>query len=188
MQRRSVLGAAAALAGGIAAYLAAMPFIRSLRPSARAEALGEPIEIDLSVIRPGEVRPYAYRGRTILVLRRTPEMIGKLAAMTDRLIDSDPVGDPEYVENEARSIEKEILVVEGVCTHLGCVPRLISAEAGREAAGDWWAGGFWCPCHDSAYDYAGRVVKGPAPHNLRIPPHRYVSASRVIVGEESPPT
>jgi ubiquinol-cytochrome c reductase iron-sulfur subunit len=185
MKRRSALGAAAALTGAVGAYFAAIPFVRSLLPSAKSQAQGGPIEIDLSALKPGEVRPYSYRGRTMLVLRRTPEMLGKLAAMTDRIIDSEPVADPDYATNESRSIRREYLVVEGVCTHLGCVPRLISAEDGREAVGEWWTGGFLCPCHNSGFDYAGRVVKGPAPSNLPVPPHRYLSATRLVIGEES---
>lgn len=185
MKRRSLFGAAAALTGAVGAYFAAIPFVRSLLPSAKSQALGGPIEIDLSVLRPGEVRPYSYRGRTVLVLRRTPEMLSNLGTMMDRMIiDPEAEPDPDYAANENRSIEREFLVVEGVCTHLGCVPRLVSAEVGQEAVGEWWTGGFVCPCHNSGFDYAGRVVKGPAPSNLPVPIHRYLTATRLVIGEE----
>lgn len=154
--------------------------------------MGEPVEIDLAPLRPGEVKPFMYRGRTMLVLRRTAGMRNALAAMRDRRLDrhTDPDRrpDPGYADNENRSIDPEFLIVEGVCTHLGCVPRLKSAEQGRAAVGDWWAGGFLCPCHDSGFDYSGRVVKGPAPRDLPIPPHRYLTPTRIVIGEETPTT
>lgn len=192
MERRSVLTAALAAVGAWAASLASIPLIGSLVPSARAKALGGPIEVDLSTLRSGEVRPYMYQGRTMLVLRRTPQMLAALDAMRDRRLDTgsnpDREPDPSYVDTEHRSRESEFLVVEGVCTHLACVPRLKDAAQGREIVGDWWAGGFICPCHVSGYDYAGRVVKGPAPHNLRVPPHHYVTPTRIVIGEETPST
>ena len=128
----------------------------------------------------------------MLVLRRTAEMRSALAATRDRRVDQsrdpDRAPDPRYADNELRSINPEFLVVEGVCTHLGCVPRLKNAEQGREAVGDWWAGGFICPCHVSGYDYSGRVIKGPAPRDLPVPPHRYVTPTRIVIGEEAPST
>lgn len=187
MNRRKVLAAAATIAGGVAAYFVSIPFVRSLLPSVKARALAAPIEIDLSGLRPGEVRPYIYRGRPILVLRRTQEMLNLLSSMEDRAIDLD-TADPDYAANESRSISPEFLVVEGVCTHLGCVPRLTSAADGTRAVGEWWTGGFICPCHISGYDYAGRVVRGPAPRNLPVPPYRYLSATKIIVGDDSTPT
>ena len=192
MERRSFLAAAVAAVGAWAAALASIPLIGSLVPSARAKALGEPVEIDLAPLRPGEVKPFMYRGRTMLVLRRTEEMQNALAAMRDRRLDRAPhpdrLPDPGYADNEYRSRNPEFLVVEGVCTHLGCVPRLKTAEQGRELLGDWWAGGFICPCHDSGYDYSGRVVRGPAPRDLPIPPHRYLTPTRIVIGEETPST
>jgi len=192
MERRSFLAAAAATVGAWAASLAAIPLIGSLVPSARARALGSPIEVDLSVLRPGQVKPFMYRGRTMLVLRRTQEMLDALAATHDRELDQGPdpdhPPDPLYVDGEHRAINREFLVVEGVCTHLGCVPRLKNAAQGREAFGDWWAGGFHCPCHDSGYNYAGRVIKGPAPRDLPVPPHRYLTPTRIVIGEETAST
>lgn len=181
-----MLSVAASLVGGVGAYLAALPFVESLFPSAKARAGAEPIEVDLSALRPGELKPYTYRGRTILILRRTTEMIGTLDEMDERVLQSDaePDPDPEYAANRGRSIESEFLIVEGICTHLGCVPIMKDAAQGQLAIGDWWRGGFICPCHTSGYDYAGRVVKGPAPSNLPIPPHRYLSPTRIVIGEE----
>jgi ubiquinol-cytochrome c reductase iron-sulfur subunit len=112
-------------------------------------------------------------------------MISALADMQDRLLDATVNADPAYVTGEYRSIEPEFLIVEGVCTHLACVPLLTGVADGRSKLGDWWSGGFICPCHVSAYDYAGRVVKGPAPSNLAIPPHRYVSSTRIVIGEDT---
>jgi ubiquinol-cytochrome c reductase iron-sulfur subunit len=186
MDRRRVLSAAATALGGLAAYVASVPFFRSFLPSAKARALGDPIEVDLTQLRPGEVKPYLYRGRTMLVLRRTDEMLEALHTSDDRFLDTEPVSDPVYVSAEQRSLRPEFLVVEGVCTHLGCVPQLKSIGEGRQEMGAWWQGGFICPCHHSGFDYAGRVVQGPAPRNLPIPPHRYVSPTRIVIGEEPP--
>jgi ubiquinol-cytochrome c reductase iron-sulfur subunit len=192
MQRRSVLAAATAAVGAWAAWLAAIPLVGSLAPSARARALGGPVEVDLSTLRPGEVRAFTYRGRTMLVLRRTGEMLGKLSAMRDRAFDDrthrDRPREPAYADNEQRSRNPEILVIEGVCPHLGCVPRLKNVADGRELVGAWWQGGFICPCHTSAYDYAGRVVQGPAPYDLPVPPYHYLTPTRIIIGEEAPKT
>lgn len=184
MERRRFLSSATSLVGALAAYFSAIPFFSSLLPSAKARALAGPIEVDLSVLRPGEVRAYLYRGQTMLVLRRTEEMISTLSSMENRLLDSGDTTDPVYIANGDRSVRPEFLIVEGVCTHLGCVPRLTDAEQGQGVVGEWWQGGFVCPCHISGYDYAGRVVRGPAPRNLPVPPHRYLSPTRIVIGEE----
>ncbi len=123
----------------------------------------------------------------MLVMRRTEGMLGQLAAAEPHLIDHETV-DPPYVQGPHRSANPEYLIAEGVCTHLGCVPQLTDAEDGRVAMGGWWPGGFICPCHRSGFDYAGRVVMGPPPTNLAIPPHRYVSATKVVIGETPPVT
>lgn len=183
MNRRRLLGAVVSSIGGLAAYAASIPFVKSFLPSAKARALGGPVEVDLSAIEPGAVKAYEYRGRVMLVLRRTQEMIERASAMADRLGEPDLSADPFYVHGPLRSTRPEFLVVEGVCTHLSCVPQLKSATEGRREMGDWWQGGFICPCHRSAYDYAGRVVQGPAPRNLAIPPYHFVSESRIVIGE-----
>jgi ubiquinol-cytochrome c reductase iron-sulfur subunit len=124
----------------------------------------------------------------MLVLRRTAEMIERLDAMSERWRDVDILSDPTYAASPHRSINPEFLVVEGVCTHLGCVPQKKESIQGKREIGDWWEGGFICPCHRSAFDYAGRVVQGPAPKNLPIPPYRYLSPARIVIGDESGPT
>lgn len=188
MDRRGFLGASLAALSGVASLLASIPFIRSMLPSAKARGLGDPIEIDLTRIPPGQVALQIYRGAPILVLHRTPQMIESLAITDARAPTVDPASDdpadrdPLYVDTRHRAIDPEYLVLKGVCTHLGCVP-LQRAEDGKRIVGDWWPGGFICPCHQSAFDYAGRVVRGPAPRNLPIPPHRYASRGRLVIGE-----
>lgn len=183
MNRRGFLGISLAGVSGIATFFASIPFVKSFLPSAKAKALADPIEIDLTRLRPGELSAYLYRGQTMLVLRRTEDMLAKLASAADRLLDTDSLADPAYVQGPHRSINPEYLVVEGVCTHLGCVPQKKDEEEGRAAMGNSWSGGFICPCHRSGFDYAGRVVQGPAPSNLRIPPHRFVSPTTLVIGE-----
>jgi ubiquinol-cytochrome c reductase iron-sulfur subunit len=125
-----------------------------------------------------------------LVLRRTPEMVAKLATTDDLVLDHglDPeTADPTYVDPKHRAINPEFLVLRGVCTHLGCVPQHRDAD-GKKIVGDWWPGGFICPCHQSGFDYAGRVIRGPAPRNLPVPPHRYAGATTLIIGEPTTPT
>lgn len=190
MERRGFLRLSLTGLGSVAAFFGSIPFVKSFLPSARARALGSPIDIDLSRIKPGSVGTYLYRGETMLVLRRTPEMLATLAA-TDRLVlDSTPdpeYVDPEYVDPKNRAINPEYLVIRGVCTHLGCVPQH-KDQLGKQIVGDWWPGGFICPCHQSGFDYAGRVIRGPAPRNLPVPPHRYESATRIVIGEPPAPT
>jgi ubiquinol-cytochrome c reductase iron-sulfur subunit len=193
MDRRGFLGASLGALAGVAGFLASIPFVKSLLPSAKARALGGPVEIDLASIAPGQVGRELYRGETILVLHRTPEMIERLSE-TDALAPAVATagtdsanGDPAYVDARHRAIDPEYLVLKGVCTHLGCVPQQ-RGEDGKKIVGAWWPGGFICPCHQSAFDYAGRVVRGPAPSNLPIPPHRYASRGRLVIGESPPVT
>ena len=186
MKRRGFLQYLAYLTGGIGAIAAGVPFVKYLLPSARARALGGAMEVDLSELAPGELKVIEWRGRAILLLRRTPAMLASLSDMTPHLLDTD-VNDPEfqpsYVDPVTRSIEPEFLILDGTCTHLGCVPNALP-DAGDPAVGKWWRGGFLCPCHESAYDYAGRVVQRPAPRNLRVPPYRFVSRDKIVIGED----
>src|SRR5690606_32422742 len=131
---------------------------------------------------PGQVGAYQYRGNTVLVLRRTPEMLAALEATAERVLDASS-SDPPYVDPAHRAVDPEYLVVSGVCTHLGCVPQHQRRESGARMVGNWWRGGFICPCHQSGFDYAGRVIKGPAPRNLPIPPHRYTADGKLVIGE-----
>ena len=184
MDRRSILSAGIAVMTAIAGVVASIPIFSSFRPSARGEALGAPVVVDLSVLRPGQLSAHLYRGRPILVLRRTPKMLENAMAVDERGLDASSTDDPSYIKPSYRSLDPEYLVVNGVCTHLGCVPQIVKTQL----PGDSGAGGFVCRCHGSTYDYAGRVVKGPAPRNLSIPPHRYLSPTTLVIGESPPLT
>jgi len=177
---------ATSVAGGAASIGAALPFAASMIPSERARAAGAPVEVDLSRIAPGELAVIEWRGKPVWVIRRTKEMLASLKASEARLSDpgSKASEQPKYAENEFRSEKPELMVMEGVCTHLGCSPQLRSAEMKAEMGADW-AGGFYCPCHGSKFDYAGRVFRGaPAPVNLKVPPYNFVSDTRLVIGED----
>ena len=181
---RRNLVVATSVVGGAAGVGAAVPFVGSMLPSERAKAAGAPVEVDLSKIAPGELAVIEWRGKPVWVIRRTKEMLESLKAVTPRLTDpgSKSSKQPKYAENEFRSAKPEVMVMEGVCTHLGCSPQLKAADAKAEMGGDW-AGGFYCPCHGSKFDYAGRVFRGaPAPTNLKVPPYTFVSETTVLIG------
>jgi ubiquinol-cytochrome c reductase iron-sulfur subunit len=183
--RRNLIIATSAV-GGAAAVGAAVPFVWSMFPSERAKAAGAPVTVDLSKIAPGTLEVVEWRGKPVWVIRRTQEMLASLKAVEGRL--SDPASkasdQPKYAENEYRSAKPEIMVMEGVCTHLGCSPQLKPADAKAEMGGDW-AGGFYCPCHGSKFDLAGRVFRGaPAPVNLRVPKYEFVSDTTLVIGED----
>ena len=184
--RRHFLTVATVTTGVIGAGLVAIPFISSLKPSARAQALGAPVEVPLGSLQPGEMVRVIWRGKLVFVLRRTEAMLAKLPEGRDNLRDPDstefPDQQPDYAVNDMRSVKPEYLVVEGSCTHLGCAP-LEDFEV-RPAEG--WGGGFFCPCHGSKFDLAGRVYKGvPAPSNLRVPPHRFVRNDLILIGQDT---
>jgi ubiquinol-cytochrome c reductase iron-sulfur subunit len=177
---------AGSVAGGIAGVGAAVPFVASMWPSERARAAGAPVETDISKLAPGELAVIEWRGKPVWVIRRTKEMLESLKAVAPRLTDpaSKASEQPKYAENEYRSQKPEIMVMEGVCTHLGCSPQLKSAEMKAEMGGDW-VGGFYCPCHGSKFDYAGRVFRGaPAPVNLKVPPYTFLSDNTLVIGED----
>ena len=183
--RRNLIGVTSAV-GTVAGVGAAVPFVTSMWPSARARAAGAPVEVDPSRIGPGELGVIEWRGKPVWVLRRTKEMIESLKTVESRLSDpqSKASEQPKYAENEYRSVNPELLVLVGVCTHLGCSPQEKPAEAKAEMGGDW-PGGFYCPCHGSKFDFAGRVFKGsPAPVNLVVPPYTIVSDTKVVIGED----
>src|SRR5881296_1402625 len=174
--RRNLL-VATSVVGGAASVCAAVPFVASMWPSERARAAGAPVDVDLSRIAPGELAVIEWRGKPVWVLRRTKEMLASLKAAEPRLSDpgSKASEQPKYAQNEYRSEKPEIMVMEGVCTHLGCSPQLKPIEARAEMGADW-VGGFYCPCHGSKFDYAGRVFRGaPAPVNLVVPPYNYAA-------------
>ena len=180
--RRHFLTVATSVTGGLGIAMAVVPFLSSLKPSARARALGMPVEVPLGSLEPGEMIRVIWRGKVIFVLRRTQEMLEHLQDLTDKL--RDPASkvmqqQPEYAVNEFRSLKPEYLVVEGTCTHLGCAPLAQFEVVPME---DWF-GGFFCPCHGSRFDLSGRVYKGvPAPTNLRVPPYRYIQDDLIIIG------
>ena len=183
--RRHFLTVATVATGVVGAGLAAYPFLASLKPSARAQALGAPVEVAIGSLQPGEMVRVLWRGRLVFVLRRTEAMIARLPDSYDQLKDpnSEVVEQqPTYSANETRSVKPEYLVVEGSCTHLGCAP----IEDFDLRPSDNWSGGFFCPCHGSKFDLAGRVFKGvPAPTNLRVPPHRFVRDDLILIGQDT---
>ena len=177
---------ATSVVGGAASAGAAIPFVASWWPSERAKAAGAPVEVDISRLAPGEMKVVEWRGKPVWVVRRTKEMLDSLKAVAARLTDpaSKDSEQPEYAKNEHRARKAEYMVMEGVCTHLGCSPELKGADAKAEMGGDW-SGGFYCACHGSKFDYAGRVFKGaPAPLNLPVPPHAYLSETTILIGED----
>jgi ubiquinol-cytochrome c reductase iron-sulfur subunit len=183
---RRNLVVATTVVGGAASVGAAVPFVASMWPSERARAAGAPVEVDISRLGPGELGVFEWRGKPVWVIRRTPEMLASLKTVQNQL--SDPASkasdQPGYARNEHRAAKPDIMVMEGVCTHLGCSPQLKTAEAKGEMGADW-AGGFYCPCHGSKFDYAGRVFRGaPAPTNLPVPPYTFVSDTTLIIGED----
>ena len=185
--RRHFLTVATAVTGGVGIAAAAVPFVASFKPSARAQALGVPVEVDVSKLEPGALMRVEWRGRVVYILRRTEEMLGSLGRDAALLRDpsSEESVQPDYAQNEYRSIKPAILVLEGVCTHLGCAP-LARFEVGPADLGADWPGGFFCPCHGSKFDLAGRVFDGvPAPRNLPVPPHRYVNDDTIVIGADT---
>jgi ubiquinol-cytochrome c reductase iron-sulfur subunit len=184
--RRQLLTAATALTGAVGAAFAAAPFLASWKPSARAKALGAPVEVDISKLEVGAMLKVEWRGKPVYVVRRSQEMVAKLPGVDDRLADpeSQASDQPEYAQNAARAIRPEYLVVLGVCTHLGCAP-MGRFTAGDAELGADWPGGFYCPCHGSKFDLAGRVFKGvPAPTNLAIPPYAFADDNHILVGQD----
>jgi ubiquinol-cytochrome c reductase iron-sulfur subunit len=176
------------VAGAVAGVAVAVPFAMSMWPSARARAAGAPVEIDISKIEPGMMITEEWRGQPIWVIRRTKEMIDNLPNLDAEMADpkSNVKQQPDYAKNEGRSIKPEYLVLVGICTHLGCSPTQKLAPGNDGGMGEGWKGGFFCPCHGSKFDLAGRVYKGvPAPINLKVPPHTYLSDTRLLIGQDS---
>ncbi|QTN25496.1 ubiquinol-cytochrome c reductase iron-sulfur subunit [Rhizobacter sp. AJA081-3] len=185
-QRRTWLIATGA-AGGAAAIATAVPFVASFAPSERAKALGAAVEVDISDLTPGAMKTVEWRGKPVWVVRRTAEMLAALQGQDAHLADPQSAKDqqPEYARNAARSVRPEVFVAVGICTHLGCSPSTVPAGSANPSVGADWQGGFFCPCHGSTFDGAGRVFKNkPAPTNLEVPPHRYLSDTRIVIGED----
>ena len=185
--RRRLIVATAAIggAGGVAALV---PFLSSMLPSERAKAAGAPVEVDVGSIGPGQMITVEWRGNPVWIFNRTPEMLDSLATLDDAVADpkSEALQQPAYCKNETRSIEPNMLVAVGICTHLGCSPSAKFKKGADEGMTPDWPGGFLCPCHGSTFDFAGRVYKNkPAPTNLVVPPHTYLSETRILIGVDS---
>jgi ubiquinol-cytochrome c reductase iron-sulfur subunit len=183
--RRRFLVAATSVMSAIGAGFAAIPFLSSWWPTARAQAAGAPVEVDITQIEPGRQMIVEWRGKPVWVVRRTPEMLKTITEADDRVRDPSSLVDqqPPYAKNEHRSIDPEYLVLIGVCTHLGCSPKFEPVEGSQ---GKNWLGGFYCPCHGSTFDLAGRVFKGvPAPINLEVPPYKFVGKEKIIIGVDT---
>lgn len=183
--RRKALTGGVAIVGGIGAAAATWPFLSSMNPSASALAAGAPIEVDVSKMEPGQLIRDIYRRKPIWIIRRTPEMIGTLSQLKSKLRDPNSEENsqqPAFAQNEFRSIKEEYLVLIGICTHLGCSPEY-KPEAGAEGLGANWLGGFYCACHGSRFDLAGRVYKNvPANKNLEVPKYHFLSEKRILIG------
>ena len=185
--RRRFLTTAATVVGGVGAVAAAVPFVSNMNPSAKTKAIGAPVEVDISKLEPGDRMIEKWQGKPVWILRRTGEMLKDISSLNDKVSDptSDDSAQPDYAKNEFRARENEFLVVIGICTHLGCSPNFVMKEEGDSIAADW-KGGFFCPCHGSRFDLAGRVFKGvPAPRNLVIPPYKFISPTRLLIGDDS---
>jgi ubiquinol-cytochrome c reductase iron-sulfur subunit len=181
---------ASGCAGVVGAGFAAVPFVSSFQPSERARAAGAAVEVDVGEMKPGERKTVEWRGKPVWVIRRTPEQLAELPKVDKELADPKSLRKPdeltpEYARNEHRSRKPELLVVVGICSHLGCSPSDKFVPGPQPSLPDDWPGGFLCPCHGSTFDMAGRVFKGkPAPDNLEVPPYMYLSDTRLIIGED----
>jgi ubiquinol-cytochrome c reductase iron-sulfur subunit len=176
----------AGVAGGIAT---AVPFVSSFQPSERAKAAGAPVEVDISALKPGEKVTVEWRGKPVWILKRTPEMLAAVKKANGEVADPQSqraaYPTPEYAQNEWRSIKPDVFVAVGICTHLGCSPIDKLQPGPQPSLPPDWQGGFLCPCHGSTFDLAGRVFKNvPAPDNLEVPPHTYLSDTRLLIGED----
>jgi ubiquinol-cytochrome c reductase iron-sulfur subunit len=181
---------ASGCAGAIGGVATAIPFVSTFQPSERAKAAGAAVEVDISGIKPGEKLTVEWRGKPVWIVRRTPEQLAELTKIDSEL--ADPNSDrkpgeitPAYAKNEGRSIKPEIFVAVGICTHLGCSPGDKFVPGPQPSLPDNWPGGFLCPCHGSTFDMAGRVFKNkPAPDNLEVPPHMYLTDNKLLIGED----
>jgi len=186
-RKRKFLIAATSAVGGVAVAGVAVPLVMSMLPSARAKAAGAPVEVDISKIEPGMLLTAEWRGKPVWIVNRTKEMLDLLGKHDDHLVDpkSEQPQQPAYCKNATRSIKPEYLVAVGICTHLGCSPTY-RKEVGAADLGADWPGGFFCPCHGSRFDLAARVFKNvPAPVNLVIPPHQYLSDAKLLIGVDA---
>lgn len=181
---------ASGCAGAVGGVATAVPFVSTFQPSERAKAAGAAVEVDISALKPGEKVTVEWRGKPVWIIKRTPEQLAELPKLDSQLADPKSLRKPseltpEYARNEARSIKPDVLVVVGICTHLGCSPVDKFTRGPQPSLPDNWEGGFLCPCHGSTFDLAGRVFANkPAPDNLEVPPHMYLSDTRLLIGED----
>ncbi len=183
--RRRFLTAATTVVGAAGAVGVAVPFVGSWNPSAKAKAAGAPVKANISKIEPGQMITVEWRGKPVYVVRRTAETLANLAKMDDLVADpqSEMPQQPAYAQNHSRAIREDLLVLLGLCTHLGCAPMYRPEVGAADLGGAEWQGGFFCPCHGSKFDLAGRVFKGvPAPSNLEVPPHSYDGDAVLVIG------
>ncbi|MEM7504759.1 MAG: ubiquinol-cytochrome c reductase iron-sulfur subunit [Pseudomonadota bacterium] len=184
--RRRFLTTTTAVVGAAGAACVAVPFIASWTPSTRARAIGAPVTVNYGKLEPGMLMRVKWRGKPVWIVRRTKEALDSLEAVKDSLRDevSAESIQPDYAQNDYRSREPELLVLIGLCTHLGCSPTMVKASDAH-SLGDDWKGGFYCPCHGSRFDFAGRVYKSvPAPTNMEVPPHHFVDGNQLVIGED----
>jgi len=181
---------ASGCAGAVGGVATAIPFVSTFQPSERAKAAGAAVEVDIGGLQPGEKMTVEWRGKPVWIVRRTPEQLGVLSTLSGQLADPDSKRKPDeftpvYARNEGRSIKPEFFIAVGICTHLGCSPSDKFKTGAQPSLPDDWQGGFLCPCHGSTFDMAGRVYKNkPAPDNLEVPPHVFLSDSKVLIGED----
>jgi ubiquinol-cytochrome c reductase iron-sulfur subunit len=183
--KRQFLTTALTVVGAVGTGYLAVPFLAQMQPSAKAMAAGAPVEVDISKMESGQLIRVAWRGKPVWILNRTPQVLETLTTLDPELRDpfSEESLQPESSKNPVRSIKPEVFVAVGLCTHLGCSPTF-RPEVAPPDLGDKWKGGFFCPCHGSWFDLAGRVYRGvPAPTNLEIPPYRYITDTQLIIGE-----
>ncbi|MDI6745616.1 MAG: ubiquinol-cytochrome c reductase iron-sulfur subunit [Rhodocyclaceae bacterium] len=184
--RRRLLVATATV-GGVAGVAAAIPFVSTFAPSERAKSAGAAVEADISKLAPGQMMTVEWRGKPVWIIHRSKEMLDSLVKLDDKMADpkSARLMQPGYAKNEFRSIKPEYMVAIGICTHLGCSPTEKFKTGAESGIADDWQGGFFCPCHGSIFDLAGRVYKNmPAPDNLEVPPHVYLSDAKILIGED----
>ncbi len=184
--RRKFLTAATSVVGAAGAVGVLTPFVGSWNPSAKAKAAGAPVKFDVSKLAPGEMKNVEWRGKPVYVMRRTEEQIAALSSLDSQLKDPDSEiagSQPDYISGTDRSLRPEILVIEGLCTHLGCAPKFRPEVGAADLGGDKWLGGFFCPCHGSKFDLSGRVYAGvPASKNLIVPPYSYEDDNVLVIG------
>jgi len=187
--RRRFLTTTASVVGGAGAVATSIPFISTLSPSAKTKAIGAPVEVEIGELQAGELKIAQWQGKPVWILRRSDSALDTIRELDSEVADPDSEREqqPEYAKNEFRSVKPEYLIVLGLCTHLGCSPTYVSREnGGSHNLDSSWKGGFFCPCHGSRFDLAGRVYKGvPAPTNLVVPPHMYLSETKVLIGDDS---